>query len=200
MLQLRPFYCNYQIEAQSQHSKTTGPSVIILNKYQVLKEKNTLQEIHCLALKPCCTSFLAVPPPPRQGLAGPALSSTRLRAQVPVSSCLWSRLSPGPLPSYLHFLQEGEQKRKVLSENSAASTTNFISLFSEIYGQPKWLHGLGIKNKNKIHAMTCRLAHGGSGVCGPAPPKRVQVCLSLLCWPLAERVISCPWYLSIRGQ
>lgn len=39
MLQLRLFYCNYQIEAQSQHSKNTGPDIIILNKYQVLKEK-----------------------------------------------------------------------------------------------------------------------------------------------------------------
>lgn len=39
MLQLRPFYCNYQIEAHSQHSKNTGPDIIILNKYQILKEK-----------------------------------------------------------------------------------------------------------------------------------------------------------------
>lgn len=131
-----------------------------------------------MALKPCCASFLAVPRPPHQGLAGPALSSTRLWAQVPVSSRLWSHLSPGPLPSYLHFLQEGEQKRKVLSENSVASTTNFICLFSEIYGQPKWLHGLGIKDKNKIRAMTCRLVHGEMGMCGPTLPRECR-CVSV---------------------
>lgn len=46
--------------------------------------------------------------------------------------------------------------------------------------------------------MTCRLAHGEW--CAASPHSSECRCVSLFCWPQLSVTISCPWYLSIRGQ
>lgn len=137
-----------------------------------------------------------MPRPPHQGLAGPALSSTRLWAQVPVSSRLWSHLSPGPLLSYLHFLQEYESRKgkfyqKILwpaQPTSSACSVRFM-------GNQNGSMVLGLKTRIKYVPWPAGWCMG-RWVCA-APPCHVSAGVSLSSLPATGWAC---YLMSIRGQ
>lgn len=67
-----------------------------------------------------------------------------------------------PSSEPLTLPQAQENLWELLPENAGANTTDFIChLFNDIYGQPKLLHGLQGKEKNKSRVLACRLGRIG---------------------------------------